>query len=116
MRILLDTCVWGKTKERLADEGHSVIWAGDWAEDPGDLEIMSRAYREDRVLVTLDKDFGELAIVRKIPHSGIVRMVNISAMKQADICHSVITQHQDLLQKGAIITVEPNRIRIRSSD
>ena len=33
------------------------------------------AYEESRVLVTIDKDFGELAIVRGQAHSGIVRLV-----------------------------------------
>lgn len=116
MKILLDTCVWGKAKEKLLQEGHDVIWAGDWEEDPGDMEILNRAHKEERVLVTLDKDFGELAIVRKILHSGIIRLVNISAMNQADICHSVISRYQEILQNGAIITVETNRIRIRPSD
>ena len=116
MKILLDTCVWGKAKEKLQREGHDVIWAGDWVEDPGDIEILSRAHKEERVFVTLDKDFGELVIVRKILHSGIIRLVNISAMKQAEICHSVISRYKEMLQKGAIITVEANRIRIRPSD
>jgi hypothetical protein len=44
--------------------GHDVIWAGDWSDDPGDEAILARASEERRVLVTLDKDFGELAIVR----------------------------------------------------
>jgi predicted nuclease of predicted toxin-antitoxin system len=116
MKILLDACVWGKAKETLVREGHDVVWAGDWAEDPGDLEILSRAHKEHRVLVTLDKDFGELAIVRKIPPSGIIRLVNISTTKQADICHSVISLHQEMLHKGALITVEADRIRIRPPD
>jgi len=37
---------------------------------PGDDEILVVARRDRRVLVALDKDFGELAIVRRIPHSG----------------------------------------------
>ena len=115
MKILLDTCVWGKAKQELVDEGHDVIWAGDWEEDPGDLQILEIANKEGRVLVTLDKDFGELAIVRKIPRSGIVRLVNISAKKQAGICHAVIRRHHDALKNGAIITVEANRIRIRET-
>jgi predicted nuclease of predicted toxin-antitoxin system len=81
MNILLDTCVWGKAKPRLMQEGRDVEWAGDWSEDPGDLEILGRAHKERRILVTLDKDFAELAIVRNIPHSGIIRLVNISARK-----------------------------------
>ncbi|MGB5158171.1 MAG: DUF5615 family PIN-like protein [Desulfobacterales bacterium] len=48
------------------------------------MEILELAHKQNRVLITLDKDFGELAIVRKIPHSGIIRLVNISAKNQAD--------------------------------
>jgi predicted nuclease of predicted toxin-antitoxin system len=116
MKILLDTCVWGKAKIRLMEEGHDVKWAGDWPEDPGDLEILSRAHSEGRVLVTLDKDFGELAIVRNIPHSGIIRLVDISARKQADICIYVLEQYSDTVKSGAIITVEENRVRIRPAE
>lgn len=51
--------------------------------DPGDEEILRLALTEKRILVTLDKDFGELAIVKGMPHCGIIRLVNISAKKQA---------------------------------
>jgi len=37
---------------------YDVVWAGEWPEDPGDEEILERAYLEGRILVTLDKDFG----------------------------------------------------------
>jgi len=58
VKVLLDSCVWGGAKGELATRGHDVVWAGDWPEDPGDDEILERAQREGRVLVTLDKDFG----------------------------------------------------------
>ena len=71
MRVLLDTCVWGGAKGGVASGGHDVVWAGDWPEDPGDEEILARAHAEGRVLVTLDKDFGELAVVRhRRPHGA----------------------------------------------
>jgi predicted nuclease of predicted toxin-antitoxin system len=38
------------------------------------------------VLVTLDKDFGELAIVHGVPHYGILRLVNWAAQQQATTC------------------------------
>jgi predicted nuclease of predicted toxin-antitoxin system len=66
------------------------VWAGDWREDPGDEEILARAYGESRILVTLDKDFGEIAIVRGTPHSGIIRLVNLAARKQGVVCQRVI--------------------------
>lgn len=105
--------MWGGARAAISAAGHDVVWTGDWPEDPGDDEILARANSEGRVLVTLDKDFGELAIVRGLPHKGIVRLVNISARQQAVACLSVLNLHGDELQKGAIVTVEPGRLRVR---
>lgn len=116
MRLLLDTCIWGGAREELEKAGHDVVWAGDWEEDPGDAEILTRAHAESRVLITLDKDFGELAIVYGTPHSGILRLVNWSARQQASTCLRVLALHGADLLAGAIITTEPGRLRIRPPD
>jgi predicted nuclease of predicted toxin-antitoxin system len=113
MKFLLDTCVWGGASNELRSAGHDVIWAGEWPDDPGDDEILERAHRENRVLVTLDKDFGELAIIYGMPHSGIIRLVNLGVRQQASACLHVIGLYGGDLKSGAIITVEPDRLRIR---
>ena len=113
MKLLLDTCVWGGVATELTAAGFDVVWSGDWSADPGDDEILARAYAESRILVTLDKDFGELAIVYRKPHCGIVRLVNISAKKQATICLRVLTLHGTELEAGAIVTASSKRMRIR---
>jgi predicted nuclease of predicted toxin-antitoxin system len=113
VKLLLDSCVWGGAVERLRAAGHDVIWSGDWPVDPGDEEIMARALAEDRILVTLDKDFGELAIVRSQPHAGILRLVGLSALQQADVTLQVIQAHGTDLAAGAIITAEAGRLRLR---
>jgi len=82
VKLLLDSCIWGSAKTQLKELGHDVVWAGDWETDPGDDEILFRATSERRILVTLDKDFGELVIVRGHFHSGIIRLVNFSAKQQ----------------------------------
>lgn len=112
MRFLFDACVSSGVSRTLQSEGHDTLWAGDWPENPSDDEILERAHREGRILVTLDKDFGELAIVHGKPHSGIIRLVNLSSRQQAQACLRVIELHGDELTSGAIITVEPSRIRI----
>ena len=116
MKLLLDRCVWGKAKDELLAAGQDVIWAGDWAVDPGDDVILQQAHQQGRILVTLDKDFGELAVVFETPHSGIIRLVNMSARKQAQWCLQVLQQYGTELQAGGIVTVEPGRIRIRSGN
>jgi len=113
MKVLLDTCVWGGAMASLTAAGHDVIWVGDWESDPGDTEILAFAHQQTRVLVTLDKDFGELAIVRRIAHSGILRLVGLSAREQGPMCVRILGTHAAELVCGAIITVERNRVRIR---
>lgn len=113
MRVLLDVCVWGGARVGLASEGHDVEWIGDLSTDPGDEEVINQACAERRVLVTLDKDFGEMAVVHGVPHCGIVRLVDIAASRQADICLLVLKRYEADLNRGALITVSRGRTRIR---
>ncbi|HOZ46312.1 MAG TPA: DUF5615 family PIN-like protein [Candidatus Hydrogenedentes bacterium] len=113
MKLLLDACVWGGAKAVLRDAGHEVVWAGDWDRDPGDDEILAQAYCENRVLITLDKDFGELAIVRRRPHAGILRLVGFSGREQGAVCLRVLATHGAALESAAIVTVDRRRIRVR---
>ena len=92
------------------------MWADEWPQDPGDEEILRRAHQESRVLVTLDKDFGELAIVRGQVHSGIVRLVALSASQQTETCAAVLAMYGVEPRKGAIVTVEIGRVRVRPGD
>jgi predicted nuclease of predicted toxin-antitoxin system len=113
VRVLLDACVWGRAREDLIAAGHDAVWAGEWVPDPGDDEILARAHREGRILVTLDKDFGEIVVVRGTPHSGILRLVGFRARQQGPSCLRILESHGEELQGGAIITAEPGRIRVR---
>ncbi|MGH8597576.1 MAG: DUF5615 family PIN-like protein [Gammaproteobacteria bacterium] len=113
MKLLLDACIWSGARIDLAGAGHDVEHAGDWREDPGDSEILFRANRDKRILVTLDKDFGELAIVRGHAHAGIIRLVGVAARQQGRAIAAVLARCTDDLASGAIVTAEPTRIRVR---
>lgn len=116
MKLLPDACVWERAASQLSSLGHDVIWAGDWEHDPGDLEILQRAHAEQRVLVTYDKDFGELSVHRGIRHAGIIRLVEISAGQTARVCNATVQQYAEDLLRGAIVTVERHRTRVRLPD
>lgn len=113
MKLLLDSCLSGKAASELRGSGHDVVWAGEWPADPGDAAILARARDEGRILVTLDKDFGELAVVHGEPHCGIVRLVDCSVTRQAATCTLVLARHGDTLAAGGIVTAEPGRLRVR---
>jgi predicted nuclease of predicted toxin-antitoxin system len=116
LRLLLDNCVWSKSRNDLAAAGHDVVHGDDWPEDPGDEELLRRAHADNRVLVTLDKDFGELAVVRGLRHAGIVRLVRIPARRQGPVCAAIVERYAALLAQGAIVTVEPGRVRVRAPE
>ena len=90
-----------------------MIWVGEWDTDPGDEAILAYAFREQRVLITLDKDFGEWVVVYRRPHCGIVRLVGFRAQEQGPICSHILKAYQSELAQSALITVEPDRVRIR---
>ena len=115
MRLLVDSCISNKVCEVLAAYDHDVRWAGTWESDPGDDVILKIAFEEKRVVITIDKDFGTLAVLRKIPHSGIIRLVNFSLQQQAAVCQNILSEYQDELLNNAIITVERDRVRIRTT-
>jgi predicted nuclease of predicted toxin-antitoxin system len=68
---------------------------------------------EGRVVVTLDKDFGELAVVFGQAHAGIIRIINFRISKLASVCLAAMEHHGDDLAQGAIVTAEPGRLRLR---
>lgn len=115
-KVLLDSCIWSGAKKELTDAGYDVKWVGDFFEDPGDEIIIELAFEENRVLITLDKDFGELAIFRGKPHRGIIRIVNFSALQHGQISLDILDKFVTELEKHAIITVERDRVRIRVAE
>ena len=115
MKLLLDSCVWGGATDPLREKGHDVFWCGDIFPDPGDELILRRAVQEQRILVTLDKDFGELVFLRGQSHSGIIRLVEVPSLAQAEAIDLIVSNHGDLLVEGAIITLKSSRLRIRKS-
>jgi len=111
--VLLASCVWAGAIQDLLDAGHDVIAVRDWPRDPGDEEILRSSIEEDRILVTLDKDFGELVFVLGAPHRGIIRLVDIRAAEQGRVLVTVLGRYQEELLNNALIVVEPDRVRVR---
>ena len=113
MKVLLDSCVWPGARAPIAAAGHEVEWVGAWDADPGDAEILIRAFANGQAVITLDKDFGELAVAFGRAQAGIVRLVDVRHSEQASICITLLALHGAELARGAIVTAEPGRIRVR---
>lgn len=114
MKVLIDSCVAAAVAAALRQAGHDVEAAQEWAADPGDEAILQHAIRNAQLLVTIDKDFGELVIVRGLRHSGLIRLVGFRASAQAAAILTILDLYGSELEQGAVLTVEPWLVRVRS--
>ena len=116
MKFLLDSCISGYAAKDLRNAGFDVLWVPEIGKDPGDEEIIKKAFEENRVLVTADKDFGELVFLFNKPHSTIIRLVDIPARKQGKTILRLIETHKPDIEGKALITVESFRVRVRTPE
>ncbi|MEX2263661.1 MAG: DUF5615 family PIN-like protein [Bryobacteraceae bacterium] len=74
MRLLADENFPLPTIEALREDGHDVTWARTRYSGSTDTALLDRAEAEGRVLLTLDKDFWQIAIQRRQPlqQSGVI--------------------------------------------
>ncbi len=115
MKFLLDVCVASRILHRtLTDLGHDVRSARDGYANASDEALLAVAHHEDRVLVTEDKDFGELVFLRGLPHPCIVRLDGWTAAEEAAVMRNLIERHGVAMRKGTMIVISGRRVRIRS--
>jgi predicted nuclease of predicted toxin-antitoxin system len=73
MRFLLDESAELRIATHLRQQGHDVkVSAHDYPSALSDREVLALAYQEQRVLITNDRDFGELIFRHGLPHAGVV--------------------------------------------
>ena len=98
----------------LRDLGHDVVWTAEDAPSTADTAVLARAVAEERVLLTLDKDFGALAFHARLPATcGVVplRVRPLPARVAALVCRA-LPEAADFA--GRYVVVEEDRIRVRA--
>ena len=72
MRFLVDECTGPRVAKWLREEGHEVFSIYDQSRGMSDEEIILKAYQENWIIVTNDKDFGELIFRDSHNHKGVI--------------------------------------------
>jgi predicted nuclease of predicted toxin-antitoxin system len=72
MKILVDVGVGRLVEQWLADQGYNVLAVRTLDPRMPDSDILALAAAEDRLVITMDKDFGELVARAHQPHAGIL--------------------------------------------
>jgi predicted nuclease of predicted toxin-antitoxin system len=79
MRILANENFPLGAVEALRQHGHDVAWIRGDAPGSSDQAVLQRAQADDPILVTVDKDFGELAFRARLPAPSGIILFRISA-------------------------------------
>jgi predicted nuclease of predicted toxin-antitoxin system len=115
LTIVTDECVDFEVTRCLRNAGYLVFSICETTPSLKDSEVLTLAWESKSLLITEDKDFGELVIRLKLNNYGIllIRMPNASSDEKADAVKSVLDQYQVQLLH-AFSVIEKGRFRIRN--
>lgn len=112
--IVADESLDAQIVERLRRDGHNVLYIAEVAPGDADEDVLGRANAEGALLVTADKDFGELVYRRQLAHHGVVliRLAGLTPHDKAETAAAVVREHATELA-GSFTVVAKTGIRIR---
>lgn len=116
MKFLADMGISPVTVAWLNKQGHDAKHLSDERlHKLSDHEIFDKADKENRIVLTTDLDFGEIAVSASSSKISVIifRQENRTPVSMNQYLEKVIHTAQTELEKGAIITVQEGRIRIR---
>ena len=114
MTFLADEGVDRLIVERLRLDGHQVAYVAEMSPGIMDEAVLMESRISARVLITADKDFGELVFRQRLASAGVllIRLWGLtSAMKTALVSRAIQEHGQELV--GAFAVLSPGNIRIR---
>ncbi len=114
MKLLADECCDAALVAALRSDGHDVLYAVESLRGATDDDVLGRADSEGRILLTEDKDFGELVYRLKRSAHGIILL-------RFDVADRIlkVPRVQSLLESrasqlpGAFVVIDPEKIRFR---
>jgi predicted nuclease of predicted toxin-antitoxin system len=118
MKFLVDNQLSPKVAEGLCASGHDAVHVRDYGlQAAKDDAVFERAAQEDRVIVSADTDFGKILALRQSVKPSVVLlrwpMLRVASAQTAVLLANLPNVAVDL-EKGSIVVIEQDRVRVRS--
>lgn len=112
MRFLVDESTGPWVAQWLRDHGYEVFSVFEQARGLDDEEIIQRAFAENWILITNDKDFGDKIFRDQKPHKGIVllRLDDERSAIKIDVIRQLLENYADRLENQFVVVTE-NAVR-----
>jgi predicted nuclease of predicted toxin-antitoxin system len=114
VNLLADESVDRQIIDQLRKDGHAVWYVTEMKPGLTDDEVLQKANQETAILLTADRDFGELIFRLNRLTFGVIliRLAGISPLKKVAFVSSAIKKHSSEFQ-SAFSVITPNAVRIR---
>ena len=114
LKFLVDVGVGKKVEDFLYKSGYDVLPVRKINPRMSDSEIIGIAAKDNRIIITMDKDFGELVYNSGLIHKGILllRTENCSGDKKAKILSEILIKYSSELEENFCV-FSKDRLRIR---
>ena len=114
LRFLVYFGVSKKAEQWLQKEGHDTKNVRDINPRMPDKEILKIAVSEKRMVITMDKDFGELVYNSKLLHGGVLllRLEEARSDEKVEIIKKILEKHSDKLFNNFCV-FKDGRLRVR---
>ncbi len=114
MNFLADEGVDKSIVERLRNDGHKVQYILESDSSVSDDEVIQLANKTSALLLTTDKDFGELFFRQRSIIEGVIliRLAGLSQQSKAEIVATTIQKHAEELPRNFTV-ITPGTVRIR---
>jgi len=110
MRFLVDECVGTTVSSHLKSENHIVFCVFDEFRGGSDEQLLQKCFDENYILITSDKDFGEMIYKNKKVHKGIIliRCTPNNFKQKIIVLTKLILNYSDKLENNFIVVSNEN--------
>ena len=117
LRFLVDVGVGKKVEEWLTSHGYDALFVRHIDSKMKDKDILRLAVSESRMVITMDKDFGELVYHSGKGHSGVLllRLEEATGDEKAMVVQRIMEDFSRELE-GGFCVFENGRLRIRAKE
>lgn len=112
MRFLIDECTGSKVAEWLRLQDHEVFFVYDEARGMTDDDLLTKASTENWILITNDKDFGELVFRERREHHGVIflRLEDERAANKIEVLRQLLKNYAEKIPEQ-FVTVTETKVR-----
>jgi predicted nuclease of predicted toxin-antitoxin system len=116
MRFMVDESTGPKVARWLREQQHEVFSVYDEARSMSDDEVIQKAFAENWILITNDKDFGEKIFRERYPHRGVVllRLADERASVKIRTLQQLLQLYSSQLADNFVVVTE-KRVRFARS-